>query len=105
MTSPFGVAQRLDFRVRPARPAMPASTDDFALLYQHGADYRIRRSPAITPACEAQSKTHQERSGSLSVRLCQWVAERQLLVQFVSHSSNNAAANSFASNGCKSSGC
>ena len=59
MAFPFRVAQRFDFRVRPARPAMPALPNDFALLYQHGADHRIRRGRAVATPGEAESPAHE----------------------------------------------
>jgi len=79
------IAERFNLRVGFSCAVMPAPPDDSAAFHQDGSHHRVGRSRPIAPAGQAQRQAH--------------------AFAFQAHSPNNAPANCFASNGCKSSGC
>ncbi len=56
--APAGISHGLDFRMRLARPSVPASADDFAAFHQNRPYHWIWRSGPVSPAGQAKRLTH-----------------------------------------------
>src|ERR1035441_9299958 len=89
----LGLAEGLDFRMGFSGAMMPAPPDDSVPFHQDRPYHWVGRSRPIAPAGQAQSQAH-----ILAIPHLRSVAKR-------CHSPNNAPANCFASNGCRSSAC